>query len=448
MPKKWNKMLKNLFLTRRVFVILGIIALLFAISYRLGWLFGVAQITLGLLTVAIIIDIILLFLPSVKFTANRILPKVFSLSDINKVNIEIENLSHRAFSFSLIDETPFQLQKRDFLIEGNIENGKKKHIQYDLQPKERGKYEFGKILLFLQSNLGLAERRIIFAAETMIPVYPSVLQMKQFSLYASEKISVQQGIKRLRRIGHSYEFEQIKDYVNGDDYRNINWKASSRSAKLMVNQYEMEKSQQVYCVIDKSRNMRMPFNGLSLMDYAINTTLTISNIALQKHDKAGLITFSDKIGAALKADNNTRQLHKILEVLYREEERQVEANYELLHQISQKIIRGRSLFLLFMNFENAQALERILPILRRINHTHLLLVIFFENTEIQAFAQDNATTLEGVYQQTIAQKFLYEKQQMATMLRQYGIQTVLSKPEDLSVNTINKYLELKARGLL
>jgi uncharacterized protein (DUF58 family) len=216
----------------------------------------------------------------------------------------------------------------------------------------------------------------------------------------------------------------------------------------MVNQYEMEKSQQIYCVIDKSRNMRMPFLGLSLMDYAINTTLTISNIALQKQDKAGLITFSDKIGAALKADNGTRQLHKILESLYREEERQVEANYELLHQISQKIIKGRSLFLLFMNFENPQALERILPILRRINHTHLLLVVFFENTEIQTYAESDAKTLEGVYQHTIAQKFLHEKQQMAIMLRQYGIQTVLSKPEDLSVNTINKYLELKARGML
>jgi uncharacterized protein (DUF58 family) len=441
-------MLKNLFLTRRVFIIIGAISLLFAVSYRFSELFIVAQTILGLFFIAILIDLVFLYQPSVKFTVNRLLPKVFSLSDSNKVHIELENQSSRSFFYTIIDETPFQFQKRDFSIEGSVDAQKKQKVQYELQPKERGEYEFGNILLFIQSNIGLAERRIVFDAAMTIPVYPSVLQMKQFALYASEKISVQQGIKKLRRIGHSYEFEQIKDYVNGDDYRNINWKASSRSAKLMVNQYEMEKSQQIYCVIDKSRNMRMPFLGLSLMDYAINTTLTISNIALQKQDKAGLITFSDKIGAALKADNGTRQLHKILESLYREEERQVEANYELLHQISQKIIKGRSLFLLFMNFENPQALERILPILRRINHTHLLLVVFFENTEIQTYAESDAKTLEGVYQHTIAQKFLHEKQQMAIMLRQYGIQTVLSKPEDLSVNTINKYLELKARGML
>lgn len=441
-------MLKNLFLSYRVYFVLGLVALLFAISYRFVWLMPVAYIVLSVLAGALLYDIFLLFQPKVKFAAKRILPKVFSLSDHNKIIIDIENQSSSNFIFKLLDELPIQLQKRDFNIDGKIDATKKQRIQYDLQPTERGEYEFGNILIFIQSAIGLAERRIVIEAQEMVPTYPSVLQMKQYALYASEKIAVQQGIKKMRRIGYSYEFEQIKDYVNGDDYRHINWKASSRNAKLMVNQYEMEKSQQIYCVIDKSRNMRMPFHNLTLMDYAINTTLALSNVALQKQDKAGLITFSDKVGAALKADNGTRQLHKILETLYREEERPVEANYELLHQIAQKVVKGRSLFLLFMNFENPQSLERILPILRRINHTHLLLVIFFENTEIQAFANEDAKTLEGVYQHTIAQQFLYDKQQMAIMLRQYGIQTVLSKPEDLSVNTINKYLELKSRGLL
>jgi uncharacterized protein (DUF58 family) len=440
--------LKNLFLTPRVFLCLGGVILLFALSYSFAWLYVIAMGLLIALCLAIIADIVLLFQTKVQFEAQRILPKVFSLSDENKVHILLENKSNRAFSFTLLDEIPIQFQKRDFHIEGNLAVGEKQDLLYYLQPKERGEYKFGNILLFIQSALNLVERRLVFEANTMIPVYPSVLQMKQYSLYAMDKISLQQGIKKIRRIGHSYEFEQIKDYVGGDDYRNINWKASSRAAKLMVNQYEMEKSQQIYCVIDKSRNMRMSFNGLSLLDYAINTTLTISNIALQKQDKAGLITFSDKIGSAIKADSNTFQLHKIIEALYREEERQVEANYELLHQISQKVIKGRSLFLLFMNFENPQGLERVLPILRRINHTHLLLVVFFENTEIEAFAQEEAKTVQGVYQKTIAQKFRYDKQQMVSMLRQFGIQTVLSKPEDLSVNTINKYLELKAKGLI
>ena len=252
----------------------------------------------------------------------------------------------------------------------------------------------------------------------------------------------------MRRLGHSYEFEQIKNYVRGDDYRSINWKASSRRAQLMVNQYQDERAQQVYNIIDKSRAMKMPFNGLSLMDYAINTTLILSNIALQKHDRAGLLTFSDKIGTSIKADRKPNHLNKILLALYKEQERQLEANYELLYHASRKLIKGRSLLLLYTNFESSYAMERVLPILRRINNLHLLVVIFFENTEIKNFARQDVETTEGIYHQTIAQQFIAEKVQIVQKLRQYGIQAILTKPEELAVNTINKYLELKSRGLI
>lgn len=281
-----------------------------------------------------------------------------------------------------------------------------------------------------------------------VPVYPSIQQMKNMELLAFNRISTRQGIKRIRRIGHSYEFEQIKNYVRGDDYRSVNWKASSRRHNLMVNQYQDERSQQVYCAIDKSRVMRMPFNELSLIDYAINASLVISNIALQKYDKAGLITFSDKLGATIKADSKATQLNKILHALYKEKERSLEANYDLLYYASRKLISGRSLILLFTNFESNYALERALPVLRRMNRMHLLVVIFFENTEIRGFARQKADSLEDIYHQTIAEKFLSEKAQMVHKLRQYGIQSILTPPEDLSVNTVNKYLELKSRGLI
>src|SRR5690606_31033362 len=129
----------------------------------------------------------------------------------------------------------------------------------------------------------------------------------------------------------SYEFEQIKNYVPGDDVRQINWKSTARHQQLMVNQYEDEKSQSIYNIIDKSRSMLMPFNKLSLMDYSINTSLMISNIALKKHDKIGLITFSDIIGSAIKADRKFGQLNIILEKLYKQKERDLESNYEYLY---------------------------------------------------------------------------------------------------------------------
>jgi uncharacterized protein (DUF58 family) len=174
----------------------------------------------------------------------------------------------------------------------------------------------------------------------------------------------------------------------------------------------------------------------------------ISNIILQKKDRVGLFTFSDKLGTTLAADAHPRQLQRILEELYHQKEGNSEANYELLYYAVRKLVRGRSLLLFFTNYESLFALERALPTLRLLNELHLLVVVFFKNTEIEAFAQQDAENTETIYNQAVAQKYVREKMQMVQVLRQHGIQAILTRPEDLSIHTINKYLELKARGLI
>lgn len=440
--------MSHLFLTNRFFGLIGGIIILFLLSFLIPFLFPIAQLLLLLFFLIVGLDIYRLYQKSTQVKCYRRLPKILSLGDNNLIRLEVQNLSNQKLFLIIIDELPIQLQIRDFQEQLTLGVEEKKVLRYELKPLQRGGYIFGAINIFVSTSLGIVQRRIRKDQKMEIPVYPSLIQMKQFELRAFDRITHYKGIKKMRRIGHSYEFEQIKNYVRGDDYRSINWKASSRKAALMVNQYEDERAQQIYCIIDKSRSMRMPFEGLSLMDYAINTSLVISNIALQKHDRAGLITFSDKMGTTLKADSKPIQLNKILLALYKEKERILEANYELLYQATRKLISGRSLILLFTNFESSYSLERVLPILRKINNTHLLVVIFFENTEIRDFVEESVSTLEEIYHQTIAQKFLSEKTQMVQKLRKFGIQAVLSRPQDLSINTINKYLELKARGLI
>ncbi len=440
--------MKNLYLTNRFFILFGGIIGLFVFSFPVPFLFPLAQTALVMAIIVILTDMMLLFNKSVFIKCRRRLPKVMSLGDVTPVKLELHNQSKLKLKVQLIDELPFPFQKRDFDIQLDLPPDEERIVTYDLRPLERGEYEFGKVNIFIESFLGLVKRRLQHTYPMSIAVYPSILQMKQYELRAFDRVSYKQGIKKMRRLGHSYEFEQIKNYIRGDDVRSINWKASSRRATLMVNQYEDERAQQIYCIIDKSRAMHMPFDGLSLMDYAINTTLAMSNIALQKHDRAGLLTFSDKIGTTIKADRKANQLNKILAALYKEQHRNLEANFELLYHSARKLIKGRSLLLLFTNFESQYALDRVLPILRRINNLHLLVVIFFENTEIRDFVKTEVSNTEDIYLQTIARKFLSEKEQMIHKLRQYGVQAVLTSPEDLSVNTINKYLELKSRGLI
>jgi uncharacterized protein (DUF58 family) len=442
------RIFRTMYLANRIFYALAVVAILFSVSFFIPFLFPLAQVTLIAVAAVLVADVVVVFSPALKIGGRRNMQRIFSLGDENKVSLEIENNYSLPLNIKLIDEIPHQFQQRDFNYVFSIKSKDKKLITYPLRPVTRGVYQFGDINLLLSSAIGFCRRRWIIPAATEIAVYPSVVQMKQYELKALARISTQEGIKKLRRLGHSYEFEEIKEYVRGDDYRSINWKASGRNSALMVNQYEDERAQQVYSVIDRSRTMRMPFNGMSLLDYAVNTSLVISNIALLKSDKAGLITFADKMQTFIKAERSRQQLQKIMDALYGQREETLEANYELLYQAARSTVKGRSLFFLYTNFESSYALERVMPVLRRVSKLHLLVVIFFQNAEVEDLSRKHADSLQEIYDQTIAQKFISEKMQLTTELRRYGIQSILTRPEDLSINTVNKYLEFKSRGFI
>jgi uncharacterized protein (DUF58 family) len=442
------KILKHLYLTNRFFYVMGVVIIIMMLSYAFPFLLAVAQTSVVLFVVVCLIDLVLLFNKKVVIDVHRETPPVLSLGDDNEIRLTITNYSSIKFFIDLIDELPAQFQERRFKLHFNLSAGRAIDQPYILRPLTRGEYIFGHVNLFITSTLGLVRRRISYEHEKNVPVYPSIIQMKKYEIKSFDRAAREFGVKKVRRIGHSYEFEHIKQYIRGDDYRSINWKATGRRNQLMVNQYEDEKSQPVYCIIDKSRVMHMPFNGLSLFDYAVNASLVISNIVLGKQDKAGLITFSDTPKSVIKAERSKTQLKKILETLYKEKEGSVEANYEGMYMTLKKVVNGRSLLFLYTNFESTYALQRVLPQLRKMNDQHLLVVVFFENTEVTVKTAADIEQLDDIYTQITAEQYAYSKVQIAQQLRQLGIFSVLTKPENLTVNMINKYLELKSRGMI
>lgn len=439
----WGK----LFIRNRFFVSLIAIAVASALTHTVPFLFFLPVIGLLLLLGATAYDGWQLFSNRLKIRASRRLPKVLSLGDPTQVRLRLGNLSPLALEVKILDELPFQLQQRDLELQLALAPGQRREISYNIRPLERGAYQFGNVNVFVSSSLGLLERRLVVEQSAEVPVYPSIVQMNAFSAAADTSVAVA-GSRKLRRMGKSYEFDQIKNYVRGDDYRLINWRATGRRNELMVNLYEDERAQQVYCLLDKSRSMAMPFEGLTLLDYAINASLALSNVILRKHDRAGLITYSDRIGTVLRADGKSTQLQKILQALYREKGRPVEADPDLLYYAGRKFIGNRSLLMLFSNFTNVYALDRALPALRKINNRHLLVVVLFENTEIQEELTYQATTAEGIYRQSTARNFIYEKKMLAQRLRQFGIQVILTKPANLTSEVIQKYLDLKRKSMI
>lgn len=420
----------------------------FVVSYMVPNLFGALKVPFFVFVLFFIVDLLLLFASKGKIEGKRVLPDKLSNGDDNPIQLNVANTYLFTVTVKLIDEIPFQFQKRDFGLVSKIASGGNKVYDYQLRPTERGAYSFGSLNVFAVSPIGFLAKKYTFDQAQEVPVYPSFLQLQKYDLIAFTNRLHEYGLKKIRRIGHTMEFEQIKDYVLGDDIRNINWKATAKRGQLMVNQYQDEKSQPIYSVIDKGRVMKMPFNGLSLLDYAINATLVISNIALKKHDKAGMFSFSNKIENRVVAERRSSQMNLILETLYNLDTNFIESDFSRLYIDVKRNLNQRSLLLLYTNFETLDALHRQLPYLVAMAKQHLLVVIFFENTELNEFADKKANTVHQIFEQTIAEKFIYEKKLIVNELRKHGIQTILTKPENLTINTINKYLEIKARGLI
>jgi uncharacterized protein (DUF58 family) len=435
--------LKSFYLHKTVYYIAGLAAALFIISYFFPALYRIAEVILILLLITVVADVLLMYSRKDGLLAKRITAERWSNGDENKVVLELTNQYGFPVTVHIIDELPVQFQERKWLRKLFIKRSGEASLLYIVKPVERGEYIFGNINVYTHSPLKLVKRRYTFFAEEKIKVYPSYVQMRRYQLLAVGNRLQEAGVKRVRKLGHSMEFEQIKEYVPGDDYRTVNWKATARKGSLMTNNYTDERSQQIYCAINKGRVMKMPFDGMSLLDYAVNASLVLSNVALGKQDKAGLITFAENSDTFLPADKKPTQMNLVLEALYKQKTRFLEADFEKLFSVIRNRITHRSLIILFTNFESLESLQREMSSLKRIAKYHLLVVVFFENTELKKLQEGHAATMEDIYIKTIAEKFAFEKKLMVKELIANGIISILTTPENLTVNTINKYLELK-----
>ena len=393
-------------------------------------------------------DYLVLFFTRKIFQARRILPARFSNGDQNPVEWKVKNMFPFAVRIDLVDEFPVQFQMRKNKWKIFLKANQRKKVKWYVQPVKRGEYYFGDIHLFVQTPLRIFSRRFTTEAAQSVPCYPSFIHLHQYELKSAAVLAHESGNMRMRRIGQSMEFEQIKDYIAGDDIRTVNWKATARRSSLMVNNYIEERAQQVYCLIDKGRLMKMPFNGMTLLDYAINSTLILSSVCLKKRDKIGLITFSNKMDTIIAADNKPSQQGTIIDALYRQETGFLESDFELLYSTLRSRVKNRSLLILFTNFESISGLHRQMDYLRSLAKFHLPLVVFFDNTELKKMIKKPAKNVEEIYVKTIAEKFAFEKKLIVKELLKYGIPSILCKPEELTVKTINKYLELKTKHAL
>ena len=436
-----------MYLTKRFYIVLAFLVLMTGAGYVFPLLFDVGRWMFLALVILVFVELFLLYHER-GMMASRTLSERFSNGDDNEVNIRVESIYSFPVRLEIIDEIPPVFQRRDVLFRLKLAMGEGKNIRYKLRPTERGVYSFGHVRVFASTPIGLVQRRFTLCQPCDVKVYPSYLMLTRYELLAMSNILAEMGIKKIRKVGNHTEFEQIKDYVSGDDFRLINWRATARTSRLMVNVYQDERSQQVFNIIDKGRVMQQAFRGMTYLDYAINASLVLSYIAMRKEDKAGVVTFSDHFEDFVPASRRTGHMQNILEMLYRQQTRFAESDYSaLVAEVNQHITK-RSLLILYTNFANRISMERQLPYLLQLNRRHRLLVVFFEDHEVKDYLATRSESDEEYYRHVVAEQFAYEQRLIVSSLKQRGILALLTTPEALSVDVLNKYLEIKTRELL
>ena len=256
---------KSLYLSNLVFYVTTFLVIMFILAFVFPVLLGIAQMLFFVFILMFLVDGIILYRTKKGIFSRREAPDRLSNGDENQLSIYLENHYSFPVQIQIIDEIPFQFQKRDLMFHTALDAAETQILAYTLRPTKRGEYSFGAVNVYVKSPIRLLKRRYQFSQDKMVVVYPSFLQMRAYELMAISNRLTELGVKKIRKIGQSQEFEQIRQYVQGDDVRNINWKATARRNDLMINAFQEEKSQNVYCLIDKGRVMEMPFDGLSLL---------------------------------------------------------------------------------------------------------------------------------------------------------------------------------------
>ena len=426
-------------------------------------LLAIDAVYLALLSVVCLVD----YVKTPLFTrveVARLMNSKFSLGAENVVTLRVVNRSRHRLRLRLKDDFPPTFQFDHVIHEGYVGAGESENVVYRLTPSRRGVYHFGDIHVQCWGILGLIIRQRRVAASAEVKVYPNLHAIRQYELLVRRGLLGQLGLKNSRQFGEGTEFERLRDYAPDDDIRRVDWKATSRRQKPIVREFETERSQDVVIMLDAGRLMASPIltevqerenpsaaainarQAMIKLDYAINTTLMTSYVSTLKGDKVGLIAFSDSVHRYLAPKPGKKQFLAMLEAAYALQVSPVEPDFETAFKFLASKQRKRALIILFTDILDRDAAESLARYVSTLAKRHLIACVTLTDSGIIALAAQKPTSSKIVYQRAIAERLLQEKQATLEILRSRGVITLDVPAHQVTMEVVNKYLELKARS--
>ncbi len=386
-----------------------------------------------------------------QISATRHLSKRFILGAENEVQIELTVRATRPITLSLKDEYPPDLELRGarlmtFIIPRKARNSVQQ--SYKLFAAARGDYHFGDLLLRWTTPFGLAIKQVRLPAAQSVKVYPNLSAAKQQELLAQRNRLLQIGIRRTRLKGQGREFESLRDYVRGDALRHISWTATARRGKLVTRQYQAERNQNIVVMLDAGRLMTSRIDNLSKLDHAINAALAVGFVANRGSDNIGLLAFTREIVTYLPPQQGHAQVNAMLEALYNLKPSMIEPSYARAFQYFSQHCKRRSLVIILTDLIDREASAELLAYTATLLPRHLPLIVTIGDNDLRTLAAEVPQQVTDVYRQSVAEELLQKREEALARITELGGLALDVPAGQLSFQLVNKYLEVKARGLL
>lgn len=374
-------------------------------------------------------------------------PARISLGARAEVEIRIENRTRRRVRARVTDDLPPILERAgNDVADVWIPAHQEEHAPYTVATLRRGDAVFGDLHLRVAGPLGLVwrQRRVERADE--VRVVPGVLEVKRYRLLGLRNRLREAGFRSVRQRGEGGSFESLREYVRGDDPRTLDWKASARRGSLIVKQFELERRQNVVIAIDAGRLMTQKVGERERLDYALTAALLLADVARVHDDAVGLLVFSDRIEAFIPPARNS--VSRLAEALGEVHARMVEPNYPAAFTYLARHVRKRSLLVLFTDLIDPLASAAVVSQLTRAADRHLPLAVAIRNPDLEAAAAQTAMDEATVYRRAAAEELLQARAAALAAMQRAGVLVADTRPGDAVPAVVNRYLDVKRRGML
>jgi len=364
----------------------------------------------------------------------------------NKIMFRVRNSHHNDLNVTLKDEiSDFHFKVSDSDMEKKVPAGGESIFSYIVTPTKRGAFTFPSVHVRYQGYFGLCYRYFSVDLAKEFKVYPNLGDLSKYRLIITKHRLLMNGQKRIPKRGMGFEFESLREYVPGDDYKKINWAGTARANKLIVNQYEAEKNQPVYIVLDTGRAMSYSIRGYKKLDYSINAALILSDIVGQKGDNSGLMVFDTEVSTLIKPGKGSAHRNEMMEALYHIMDSEMSSDYvgAFIHLLG--VQKQRSIVFIFTDFETSEEARELTEAVSILARKHVPVVILCVNESLEKISKGSAKDVRRVFNEAMAESLLDERKTLVRSLNLRGAICIETYAENFAIDTVNQYLVLKDR---